>query len=322
LAAALGCGLWLGKNWVLTGNPTYPLLGSVFHGKTRTTDKDRQWNLAHGPKDFSIRAVGADAARVGLRSDWLSPLLMPLAAIGGAAGLRRRKQPHPAQVPGLNETSVNRTAMCLLLYFGYVLAAWWLQTHRIDRFWIPAISVAALLAGQGVHWSQGPLWRRSVLALLALSVVWSFLVVASGATGDNRYFQSLVSLRDDPKRVDPWHRYFNAHVNEGRVLLVGDAQAFDLEVPVLYNTCFDDCIFAQLAAGRSPQEIRREMKERDIAYVYVDWGEMARYRGPRNYGYNDRGLVQPELFDRLAAQGVWEPLPPIQGHAGRAYRVK
>ena len=38
--------------------------------------------------------------------------------------------------------------------------------------------------------------------------------------------------------------------------MVGDAQAFDLEVPVLYNTCFDDCIFEQWMKGRNKQRCR------------------------------------------------------------------
>ena len=48
-AAAVNCGPWFAKNWVLADNPTYPLLYGIFDGKTWNTDKDRQWNLAHLP---------------------------------------------------------------------------------------------------------------------------------------------------------------------------------------------------------------------------------------------------------------------------------
>ena len=91
-------------------------------------------------------------------------------------------------------------------------------------------------------------------------------------------------------------------------------------MPVLYNTCFDDCIFEQLVSGRTAAEVRAELAARQITYVYVNWGEIARYRSPGNYGFTD--FVQPEVFDRLVAQGVLEPLPPIEGHPGRGYRVK
>ena len=35
-ATTAGCGLWFAKNWVLAKNPTYPLLYSIFDGRTRT----------------------------------------------------------------------------------------------------------------------------------------------------------------------------------------------------------------------------------------------------------------------------------------------
>ena len=104
------------------------------------------------------------------------------------------------------------------------------------------------------------------------------------------------------------------------MLAVGDAAVFDLEPPVHYNTCFDDCIFQRLVEGKTPEQVRTELLSRQIAYVYVDWGEIERYRSPGNYGFTD--FVQPAVFDRLVAQGVLTPLEPIEGSAGRAYRVR
>ena len=57
---------------------------------------------------------------------------------------------------------------------------------------------------------------------------------------------------------------------------------------------------------------------RQVSYVYVDWGEIARYR--RTYGFTN--FVEPQVFDRLVAEGILEPLPAIEGHEGRGYRVK
>ena len=98
LAAALGCGLWFGKNWVLSGNPTYPLLYEVFDGKTWTAEKQRQWNRVHRPHDFSVETLGKDLGRVVLTSEWLSPLMVPLAALaflGGALGWQTLPRPAP-----------------------------------------------------------------------------------------------------------------------------------------------------------------------------------------------------------------------------------
>lgn len=299
LAAAVACGLWFAKNWALTGNPTYPLLYSVFGGKTWTPEKDRQWNAVHRPHDFSLSALGQDMGRVALTSEWLSPLVVPLAVLAFAVRSRRR------------------LAIGLAAYFMFVIAAWWLLTHRIDRFWIPALPLAALLAGLGTAWSQERLWRIALLVFLMVGSAANFLTAASVGGGYNPYFVSLARLRDDPERVDAWHRYFNRHAKQGRLLLVGDAQPFDLEMPVLYNTCFDDSIFEQLVKGRSPQEVRAAFIEQGITHVYVHWGEIARYR--RTYGFTE--FVQPAVFERLVAHGVLAPLPQIPDHPGRGYRV-
>jgi hypothetical protein len=299
LAAAVSCGLWFGKNWVQAGNPTYPLLYEVFDGKTWNVQKEQQWNRVHRPHDFSAEALGKDLGRVALSSEWLSPLIVPLAVL---AFVGRRK----------------RTLLWgLLAYIAFVIAAWWLLTHRIDRFWIPVLPIAALLAGAGACWSSQRWWRWVLAVTLAVGLGANFLVAASGQA--NAWFVPLAVLRNDPNWIDPWHQYFNAHVTEGRLLTVGEAAVFDLTMPVLYNTCFDDCIFEQMVRGKTPAEVRAALAARHVTYVYVNWGEIARYRSPGNYGFTD--FVQPKVFDRLVQEGILEPLPPIEGHSGRGYRV-
>ena len=319
LAAVVGCGLWFGKNWVLTGNPTYPLLYGLFDGQEWSPKQDQQWNQAHRPDGFSPRALAADLALVALTSEWLSPLLFPLAALAFAKrgqDYSSGRAPAPTGRLGAKKSSA---PFLLLAYFALVIAVWWLLTHRIDRFWIPALPVVALLAGAGACWRRDPPWHGVLIGLLVLGSLSNFLVATSGPGGYNRYFVSLARLRRAPERVDPWHRYFNTERNVGRVLLVGDAEPFDLEVPVLYNTVFDDSIFEQLVAGRTAEEARAALLERGVTHVFVHWGEIQRYRSQGNYGFTE--FVQPAVFARLVEQGVLQPLPRIEDHPGRAYRV-
>jgi hypothetical protein len=152
-----------------------------------------------------------------------------------------------------------------------------------------------------------------VLPIVGVGAVWSFVVITSGiGGGDNRYFESLERLKSDPARLAPWHAYLNTHTAAGKsVLSVGDAQVFDLEVPVLYNTVFDPSVFEAIVRDERGQlrpaaELRERL--RDVAFVYVNWGEIARYRSPGNYGFSD--FVQPEVFARLVADGVLEPAVP------------
>jgi hypothetical protein len=297
----LGCGLWLAKNAYFTGNPVYPLLYDALGGETRTAAKDAQWRAAHDPPNFRADDLAARAIGALLTSDWLSPLLVPLAVVGVVASRRS-------------------LAWWLAAYVGYVFVTWWLFTHRIDRFWVPILPVAALLAGMGAIWTNDRWWRAPLLVVLLFGLVSNFLTITSRALGDNRYLADYDRLRADPVRVNPWHRYLNEHaVAVTGVLLVGDAQPFDLEVPAIYNTTFDDSLLEQMARGRTPERLRQQLIERGISHVYVDWSEVARYRSPGNYGITK--FIDPALFERLVAAGVLAKLPPLADNPNELYRV-
>jgi hypothetical protein len=269
LATLAASGLWLAKNAWQTGNPIYPL---VFGGQTRSPARMAQWNQAHRvPVDDRGRrhSVGqaADAvARFAWRSRWQSPLLLPLALM--AAWARRQ-----------------RRAVCLLaLYAAFYLLAWWIWTHRIERFWVPLLPVVCLLAGIGVAWCSAKPWKATIVAVLGLGMTGNLLFNLSSPNQDHRYLVALDYLRVDMpadeqavSRVKPVHRWLNRHADEvRRVLLVGDAEPFDLEVPVLYNTCFDECLFEKLFRGRTRDQRRAALRARGISHIYFDWSEFDR----------------------------------------------
>jgi hypothetical protein len=302
LACALACGLWLGKNGVMTGNPVYPLLYDWFDGLTRTADKNIQWTRAHGPPNFDLVDLVRRLAEVMLSSIWTSPLVVPLGALALTAWRRR------PLVRGL------------VAYFVYVMAVWWLFTHRIDRFWVPILPVLALLSGIGATWADTRTWRITLAALLAIGLVGNFATISNGVMGENRFLAELDTLRHDSGHVDAWHSYLNEHKDEvSRVLLVGDAQPFDLEVPVLYNTVFDDSIFEQIAKGKTDRQIRVALDDLGVSHIYVAWGEVARYRSPGNYGFTR--FVTRRVFDDLVADGVLQELPKINDQSGQMFRV-
>jgi 4-amino-4-deoxy-L-arabinose transferase-like glycosyltransferase len=314
VAAAVACGPWLAKNAVFTGNPVYPLLYGLFDGATRTPGKNAQWVRHHSPPNFDPADLLGRLADIGWRSEWLGPLLWPLAALGVYVWIR-----------GWRDrlwTDQTRLIAALCVYFAFIVVAWWLATHRIDRFWAPALPIVALLAGAGATWTDRLGWRRALIGLLLVACGANLLINAAWAGGDHRYFVGLDRLRVDPARVDPWHLELNSRIQPGEtVLLVGDAQPFDLEMPAFYNTVFDDSVFELIVRDREPEDIRRDLAARGIRYVYVHWGEIDRYRSPGNYGFTD--FVQPEVFERLVGQGVLEePLRPLADHPGRVYRVK
>ncbi len=314
LAVVCACGLWLGKNWALAGNPVYPL---VFGGNTRTAEKTGQWNRAHQvPREHGRRYSVAQAAdafqRFGWRNYWLSPLLIPFAVMAFASSRRRR------------------LAWMMAAMFLYFMLAWWLATHRIPRFWVPVLPIVALLAGMGAVWSTERRWCSVAVSVLLCGLAANLLFLLSADRHDHRYLVALEHLRcDEPvgeqavSRVNAFHRYLNDVVDKNdTVLLVGDAQPFDLEMPVLYSTCFDDCVFEQLMKGRNREERLAELRDHRISHIYVSWAEIERYRSPGNYGFTDyvtKSLVREKL---ARDQGLLRRVPMnINPDVGEVFEV-
>ncbi len=280
LCVVAACGLWLGKNWVLTGNPTYPLLVSVFGGATRTAEKDAQWRAAHQvPRDaagyrYSLSQAGRSTTQLLWRDPWQHVLLVPFFLPLACGPWRDRRVWYWAAV------------------LAFVLSAWWVTTHRYNRFLVPVLPVASLLAGVGATWHSGQLWRRAVGGVLGLGLAMNFLLLIAPGALDTRFLVSLEQLRDDPEMRLGSQRFIafdflDRHVvAPERVLVVGDAAVFDLRAPVLYNTCFDDCRFERLFRGRTRQQRQAALQQQQITYLYINWAELARYRQPGNYGYS------------------------------------
>jgi hypothetical protein len=187
----------------------------------------------------------------------------------------------------------------------WILAVWWLATHRIDRFWIPALPFAALLASRGVEVLDTLYGRRWVDGILVAMLAWLLLIGASPGTPDepfanNRFFVSLARLRE--AQTHPAHQWLNSNMpTTGKTLLVGDARPFYLRRPAVYNTCFDVDGLSKLLADPSPAACRAAFREAEITHVFIDWSELARYRSPGNYGHSSiatPAFVHGELVDR------------------------
>ncbi len=302
LGISVGSGLWLGKNAVLTGNPTYPLLYDLFGGKSRTPAKAAQWTNAHRTKqgDWSWPALQRSGLVLLVGSQFTSPLLVPFGLLGFVAYRR------------------NWFVIVSVLLLLLVVSAWWLLTHRLERFLIPHLPFVAVLAGLGVTRWRHPLWNLAVGSVLAFSLLSNLTLISSRSVGDNRFWVKLDDLRqigpedlnEHNPHIHPAHLYLNHTLRPGhRALLCGEAQVFNLRVPVLYNTCFDDCVFEQLFRGRTRQQRIDELRRQRISHVMVYWHELDRYRSPGNYGYSSdyvtREVVRREL---VAEQQILRPI--------------
>ena len=322
MAVSMGCGLWFAKNLAMAGNPTYPLLDEWVGDEAHTVTRHQDWKRVHQvPRDragrrYSMGQFWDSLSHFAGLGQLQSPLLIPLALLGLIWG---RRHPEILWVAAL---------------IAYTFLSWWLLTHRIERFWVPMLPLLALLAGLGAVQLCRRAPKLSLVGILLVATVYGVLVGSSTAVGDNRFLVDLLQLRDGPTVVEELddtphahvHRYLNQQVSasEGKVLLVGDAEPFDLRVPVLYNTCFDDCIFEQLLRGRNASQRLAALKREGITHVFIYWNDINRYRQEGNYGFTP--YVTP---DRIRKELVdLEILRPIEGlpfrlpkHVGELFEV-
>lgn len=297
LGVALTVGPWLVKNSVETGNPTYPLLYTVFGGEDWDADLNAKWRPAHAPPHHLLSDFGAKLIDVIARSDWLSPLLFGLAPLA------------------LFAAGPKRMVRWLWLYVLFLFLAWWILTHRIDRFWVPLIPLVSLLAGVGAASRSNVVWKFGCGLVMAAAIVFNLGYVTTALCGFNAYLADLEQARQEAESMTGGIEFLNKRLGpDAKVLCIGEAQVFDTRFPVVYNTVFDRSIFQQWCATeqpdvpaaelplRDPANIRKKFSDEGITHLFVNWIEILRYRIPGSYGYTD--FVRPEVFEKLQEAGV------------------
>ncbi len=321
LGVTLTVGPWLFKNAIQTGNPVYPLAWNVFGGEFWDAEREAQWTAAHSPPEHDIGKLFIfENGQTGwllqpiVGSDGLSVLLFALAPL---AFLR------------LYRTSADRSfhavLVALSLYSAWFIFSWWAFTHRIDRFWMPMLPVVAVLAGIGWTWSEQTVWKVTV-GFLAVMTWGHHLALAPHYGTQLPYLGELNAARRDAARLTAGSiQFINDRISRGElpaesiVLSVGDAEVFDAQFPIRYETVFNNSIFAACVfepsseastspALRQPAKIRQLLREQGVTHIMVEWSEILRYRA--TYGYNT--AITPTVFDTLRTAGVIGPPQAIQ----------
>jgi hypothetical protein len=297
LGCVLAVGPWLVRNIVWTGNPVYPLAYSIFGGTDWSPKQAEQFARHHQPADFSLNNLARYVHEIPMDSDWQSPLVFGFAPL---ALFRSRR----------------RAAGGLWSLVAFLFLAFWLLTHRLDRFWLPLQPFAAVLAGGAMAWSLSRSWRIVTGVVCAVAVWYNLGYCTTWMCGLNTYTADLAIRRELNVAASPAVAVCN-HSGlvgpENRVLHVGSAAVFYSVPPARYNTVFNKSLFEQWFRDpktsyrfRPVDEIRKILDEEAIDFIVVDWTEIVRHRRPGGYGFSD--FVTPGIFGELVRMRVVEKL--------------
>jgi 4-amino-4-deoxy-L-arabinose transferase-like glycosyltransferase len=299
LVAAAGVVPWLAKNWLLSGNPVYPLLYNVFRSPHWSAGQAALFAERHYPSfgwasfgQFFQRAWEVSFIEVGA-----VPLLLMVAPLI----LLVRKPDASARRAGW------------LFVAGY---AWWfVLTFRPWRFLLPAMPLAALAGAYGLEaLCRQPVMRAALRGAVGTMFAISLITLALHTLVDAedpeklppqmslaQYALGQVSRDEFVSRMG--HETFepvawmNANLPEqAKVLYIGEARAYYSRHPVVWATAFDQHPLAAMSRGAAnAEQLHAGMRQAGVTHVYVNWAELQRLRR----GYDYLREVDWKMFDAL-----------------------
>jgi hypothetical protein len=322
---------WLIKNAVLNGNPTYPLLYSVFGGRDWSPEQDAKWRYAHSPK-FDQKAEQARAAE---ENPAVAFLTWPLRHAAGFYFTDFAMiAPIVLFVPfAFVERPQRRMALWLAGFLLYSGVVWYLLTNLVDRMLFPVLPLAVALAGWGYvaikHTAARWLGRLALAGYLIYLGLYGTAGYFSAASQGDVIFERLDS---DPLKVldralerqngTPElplgaFRYVDAHLSKDsnrRILLVGEAESFYLSAfnrsNFIRSTVFDrHPLEGMLRVSKNDNELVERLRERKVQYLLVNYAAIQRFRRTYRYPFEGRWApgyppeIDAPLFDRLTAAG-------------------
>ena len=288
-------GPWLLKNWLVTGNPVYPLLCTWFPNPHWSPQQATVFAARHYPK-FGWKAVG-DLFLLPWNFSFVEARAVPLLLMTAPLILFVRRV----------ETTAARWAGGL---FVGAYAGWFCFTFHPWRFLFPAFGMAALAGAYAMEKltqfraEQG----RKPAVRIAVHLSVGILLATSLATLALNDFVDV----EDPGRVPPQMNFathafgqfsreaFVAQMgrgvlepimwmnqnlpNDAKVLYLGEARAYYAKQSVLWSTAFDQHpLTAMSQKARTADELLAALRAQGITYVYVNYGELDRLQ--RGYDY-------------------------------------
>ncbi|MGO9245018.1 MAG: ArnT family glycosyltransferase [Verrucomicrobiia bacterium] len=293
---------WLVKNWLLTGNPVYPLLYRLFPNPHWNAEQALIFSERHAPM-FGLATV-TELFTLPWKYSFVE---------AGAVPLLLLTTPLLLLVPHAQPAAKRAGWLFVGSYAG-----WFCFTFRPWRFLFPAFGMAAVAAA----FAMEKLGKDAMVRItMRVSVG---LVMAASLT--SLALNDLVDV-GDPSRTPPQMSFaqyalgqftrdeFVASVGKGvlepiiwmnenlpagaKVLYVGEARAYYAKQSVVYSTAFDqNPLTAMSRAARTPEELVAALRTQGITHVYVDYPELNRLRHGYSYMTDANWSLIKDVLDQ------------------------
>lgn len=327
-AASAGTLVWLGKNWLFTGDPFFPFLTQIFPALGWDGELYARWmrdNTKYGTGHGSWRAWLTMPAMASIDiSDFGTFTLNPFAIVFLPCLLALPRVPEAVRFAGLYAAA------------AFVL---WATSSQQTRFLYPMMPVASVAIAYGAARTGSGSW--AIRGLVSGAAVW---ILAVGAFGEihNRFSNNALTpyttghlsrlglLRLGVQYYETVERAREVVSARDRVLFLGGDESFYLGRRRLCNSIYDRSTLGELAKrAASPADLVRRLRTLRITHLVVheprcdeyvsyrifDWGEPAIRR------FLDAWAMHGRLV--FVSKGVFlfeltrDPIPPAERRRGR-----
>ncbi|MCY3021003.1 MAG: hypothetical protein NTW87_18460, partial [Planctomycetota bacterium] len=291
-SAAVAFAPWLLRNLIMSDDPLHPLglvLKRRIQGGGDVPDRIDHFEVAHRAGARSLSALGRSLAQL-----WPSLRHQDGQGENLADALFWSKDAECGPqllcfaVPGLLRI-VQSEVFLVAGVFALDVAAWFLFTHRINRFMYPLLAPLAVLGAAGIArlW-QLPSLRKPVVAIVVaaallvgpLPMVYVCLMSRpahiAGREDARQAAREQYRLLGQANWYDAWEAV-NALPEGSKTLFLGDAQTFYLDRTPAYAVVFSPPLLEEvLKHTDSAPEAARALLAHGVTHVYINYPEWFR----------------------------------------------
>lgn len=319
LGAGLVVGLWLVRNGLWTGNPTFPMFAGLFGSGHWSAEQAQRWQAATRPEASPVEMAAA-LWRELIAHYQFAYIVIP-AALAAAALLLTAVRRRTEIAAGI--ARVGGVAGLMLMIIALQLGFWAGFTHHQSRFLVPVLLPACVLIGLALATAKRRGWNRSATAAGGILILWPTLLAAIlyvsqlgvpapafiGGT-------DLWAARPASQGLQPMPSAVNGLSQSARIYAEAYATPFYIDRPITYHTVWDTSPLGDALASGGPEAALRWLRDNSYTHMLIDWEMFERWNQPDNYGYDPD--VQPAALQSLADQH----LRPVHRTPGKTlYRI-